>query len=41
MTAWPTHSDGMNKTVAEMTPEERAAVMAAAKQRFYASRIEE
>lgn len=39
MTNWPTHTNGTNKTVADMTPEERAAVMAAAKQRFHASRI--
>lgn len=30
---WPTHPDGTNKRVGDMTPEEGATVMAAAKAR--------
>lgn len=33
MNDWPTHADGSSKTVGEMTPDERAAVLARAKER--------
>jgi hypothetical protein len=35
MTAtWPTHADGTNKTVGEMTPEERRDVFLSAAKRY-------
>lgn len=34
---WPTHADGTNKKVGEMTAAERKAVMAAANVRFFAA----
>jgi hypothetical protein len=35
MTAtWPTHADGTNKTVGEMTPEEKRVVFLSAAERF-------
>ena len=30
---WPTHPDGSNKRIGDMTPDERAAVLAAARDR--------
>jgi hypothetical protein len=36
MSTWPTHPNGENKTVGEMTADERKSVMAAAKKRFLA-----
>ncbi len=36
MGKWPTRADGQNKTVGEMTPEERREVIAAAAQRVKA-----
>lgn len=33
---WPTHPDGKNKRIGDMTPDERAAVMAAARKRYFA-----
>ena len=38
--AWPTHPDGTNKTVGEMTPAEKREVMKAAADRFKAQREE-
>lgn len=38
MSTWPTHPDGTNKTIGEMTADERAAVMAAAALRFKTNR---
>lgn len=35
---WPKRPDGSNKTVGEMTADERRAVMSAARERFLASR---
>lgn len=31
---WPTHEDGTNKRIGDMTADEKRAVMAAAKKRF-------
>lgn len=36
MSTWPTHPDGTNKTVGEMTKEERREVMRAAAERMAA-----
>lgn len=33
---WPTHPDGTNKRIGDMTPDERAAVMADARRRYFA-----
>ncbi len=35
---WPKHEDGTNKTVGEMTEEEREAVMSAARARYWQTR---
>jgi hypothetical protein len=38
---WPTHADGTNKRVGEMTETERKAVMAAARDRYFAALSEQ